>query len=66
MFKDLEVMALKRRIKRLKDENDSAKRIIDQLNKELSDNELTIEHYEMLMEEQFQKLKKYKEKYGDI
>lgn len=62
MFDSLEVMALKRKVKRLKNENEGAKRIIKQLNRELADNEATLEHYGNIIEEQFQELKKYKSK----
>lgn len=59
-------MALKRENKRLRDSLEGSKDIIDQLNREISDNESTLEYYNMLLEERFQELKKYKTKYGEL
>ncbi|MBQ2652530.1 MAG: hypothetical protein IJF83_03155 [Methanobrevibacter sp.] len=59
-------MALKRENKRLRNKLDSSKRTINRLNKELSDSEATIEYYNMLLEERFQELKKYKTRYGEL
>ena len=62
----MKLIALKRENKKLKEKLKSSKQIIDRLNKELADCEATIEYYNMLREEQFQKLKKYKNKYGEL
>ncbi len=66
MIDELKIMALKRENKRLRDKLKSSKHTIDQLNREISDNESTIEYYNMLLEERFQELKKYKTKYGEL
>ena len=66
MINKLKIMALQRENKRLRDSLEGSKDIIDQLNREISDNEATIEYYNMLLEERFQKLKKYKTKYGEL
>lgn len=66
MINKLKIMALKRENKRLRDKLKSSKHTIDQLNREISDNEATIEYYNMLLEERFQELKKYKTKYGEL
>ena len=66
MINKLKIMALKRENKRLRDSLEGSKDIIDQLNREISDNESTIEYYNMLLEERFQELKKYKTKYGEL
>ena len=66
MINKLKIMALKRENKRLRDSLEGSKDIIDQLNREISDNEATIEYYNMLLEERFQELKKYKTKYGEL
>lgn len=66
MIDELKIMALKRENKRLRDKLKSSKHTIDQLNREISDNEATIEYYNMLLEERFQELKKYKTKYGEL
>lgn len=66
MINKLKIMALQRENKRLRDSLEGSKDIIDQLNREISDNEATIEYYNMLLEERFQELKKYKTKYGEL
>ena len=66
MIDELKIMALKRENKRLRDKLKSSKHTIDQLNREISDNESTIEYYNMLLEDRFQELKKYKTKYGEL
>jgi len=66
MIDELKIRALKRENKRLRDKLKSSKHTIDQLNREISDNEATIEYYNMLLEERFQELKKYKTKYGEL
>lgn len=66
MINKLKIMALKRENKRLRDSLEGSKDIINQLNREISDNEATIEYYNMLLEERFQELKKYKTKYGEL
>lgn len=66
MIDELKIMALKRENKRLRDKLKSSKHTIDQLNREISDNEATIEYYTMLLEDRFQELKKYKTKYGEL
>lgn len=66
MIDELKIMALKRENKRLRDKLKSSKHTIDQLNREISDNEATIEYYNMLLEDRFQELKKYKTKYGEL
>lgn len=66
MINKLKIMALQRENKRLRDSLEGSKDIIDQLNREISDNEATIEYYNMLLEEGFQELKKYKTKYGEL
>ena len=66
MIDELKIRALKRENKRLRDKLKSSKHTIDQLNREISDNEATIEYYNMLLEERFQELKKYKTQYGEL
>ena len=66
MINKLKIMALQRENKRLRDSLEGSKDIIDQLNREIYDNEATIEYYNMLLEERFQELKKYKTKYGEL
>ena len=49
MINKLKIMALQRENKRLRDSLEGSKDIIDQLNREISDNEATIEYYNMLL-----------------
>lgn len=53
---DLKNMMYKRKIKRLKNQVDGGRMIIDQLNRELSDNEAGIEHLKIVLEEQHQEI----------
>lgn len=62
----MKILALERKVNSLKRDLDGSKHIIRQLNRELGDAQDTIEYYGILLEEQYQKLQKYKEKYGEL
>lgn len=62
----LQVMALKRENKRLKNKLDGARSIIDNLNMRLSDNEDYIERLEFVNGEYFDEIKSLKVRIGEL
>lgn len=62
----LQVMALKRENKRLKNKLDGARSIIDNLNIRLSDNEDYIERLEFVNGEYFDEIKSLKVRLGEL